>query len=107
MNSEAKRLIDSGYRCTSNRHRMISRIDRPDWREYMGSRNGGGAEWVEALGSMAGDHYRRVYSQDILSGIPPAIYEQIKKAGTGSGWGGLNEYKEKVSASPEARSIVD
>lgn len=28
-------LIASGYARTSNRHGMVSRIDRPDWREHM------------------------------------------------------------------------
>lgn len=73
MDSFVKNLVAAGYALTSNRHGMISRIDREDWREYMAKKHcawdaeGEGMAWVDSLGSRgAADHYRRVYSRDTL-----------------------------------------
>lgn len=67
--TEAERLVRSGYRQTSSRFRLASRIDRPDWKEHMASKHAPwcaeeGMRWVELLGASAADHYRRVYSRD-------------------------------------------
>jgi hypothetical protein len=65
-------LIARGYRVTSRKHVMLSRIDRPDWKRHMANLHSPwsvdeGLEWVAALGDYhAEDHYRRVYSQDKL-----------------------------------------
>lgn len=80
---EAKRLADSGYRCVSNRHRLVSRIDRPDWREYMGQEHTGGLDWVNALGLHAGDHYRRVYSRDQLE-LHRTTFDKLKRITRGA-----------------------
>lgn len=62
-----------GYCVVSREHWRVSRIDRPDWREVMArdhapwDPDGEGRSWVEALGALAGDHYRRVYSRDSVS----------------------------------------
>jgi len=70
----ASQLINWGYRKTSNRHRMVSRIDRPDWYRTMAQRhapwdpNGEGIDWVFTMGRAAAeDYYRRCYSEDILT----------------------------------------
>ncbi len=62
-------LISRGYRRTSRKFGTISRVDRPDWREYMAKEHAPwnieeGLEWVETLGDSAGDYYRRVLSKD-------------------------------------------
>jgi len=68
---EAKALMKKGYRVTSRKHRQVTRVDRPDWRDYMAVRHApwdieDGLEWVECLGRGAADQYRRVYSKDTL-----------------------------------------
>ena len=62
-------LISKGYRRTSCRFGSISRVDRPDWREYMARKHAPwdineGIAWVDSLGNRAGDFYRRVLSKD-------------------------------------------
>lgn len=70
--SNAAALALAGYCVVSRKHRRASRIDRPDWREYMAAQHapwdpeGEGMAWVEHMGSRAGDQYRRVYSRDVL-----------------------------------------
>lgn len=96
VEEEGKRLLDSGYRCTSNRHRIVSRIDREDWREHMASKHMGGMEWVNILGYGAGDHYRRVYSRDSIEGLPQPVYDYVKKHGGSHGNSPLCEYLPKV-----------
>jgi hypothetical protein len=106
--TDAADLIASGYRAVSNKYRWVARIDREDWREEMARRQVSGfpgdqddnfqqgMKWVNGLGNAAGDQYRRVYSRDILKAIEPSQFEQIRKAGAGFGWGGLNEFKPLV-----------
>lgn len=69
-----KKLSAQGYAVTSRKHRMVSRIDRPDWREHMAQSacpwdaKGEGMAWVAALGRAgAADHYRRCYSKDRIT----------------------------------------
>ena len=100
---EATRLIESGYRSVSNRHRMLSRIDRPDWREHMardhtrGFRGDAqknldeGMRWVDLLGAGAADFYRRVLSKDTLSQIPQDVFDAVKRAGSAGGDDGYRE----------------
>jgi len=71
-------LIEMGYRRTSNRHGLISRIDREDWREEMARKHSPwsfeeGMNWVKALSFTPGgaeDHYRRCYSRDCITVTP-------------------------------------
>lgn len=69
-------LIKAGYRVTSRKHRMVSRIDRADWKEVMAKTHVNGMKWVLALGEgSAEDYYRRCISNDTLTvssieGIP-------------------------------------
>jgi len=81
----AQKLIASGYRATSNRYKMVARLDRPDWREHMAIRHSPwsleeGMKWVNCLGHSATEHYLRVYSRDRLEGLPRNVFDAIKKA---------------------------
>lgn len=105
---EATRLIESGYRTISNKHRGVARLDRPDWLEHMArhhvdgfpgdpARNlAEGMRWAKGLGKGAADHYRTCLANDKLYYLPAEVYERIRKAGAGSGWGGLDEYRDAV-----------
>jgi len=58
-----EQLIARGYRRTSNKHRMLSRIDRPDWWEVLTEHlhripPGPRSQWP--------DFYRRVLSNDTV-----------------------------------------
>lgn len=71
--AKAQRLMDMGYRRTSRKHCMLSRIDRPDWREHMAKEHapwdpyGEGLNWVESLGEgSAAAFYRSVHSKDVI-----------------------------------------
>lgn len=63
-------LLKSGYAKVSNTHRIVSRIDREDWREHMAQEHTPwnpkvGIEWIESMGPrLAADQYRRCYSKD-------------------------------------------
>lgn len=78
---EAMRLASLGYRRVSNKHRIIARVDRPDWQDYMASTHPLGMEWVNCLGKGAPDHYRRCHSDDWLEGVPPAVFRLIPASG--------------------------
>lgn len=79
----------------SNKYSMVSRLDRPDWKEVMAGGHPGGMRWVNLLGTGAADHYRRCYSKDTLE-IDPAVYKLVKRAGSGGGWGNLDEYRPLI-----------
>lgn len=61
-----------GYRRISRKYGMISRIDRPDWKEHLAAKHSpwdpeAGMKWVNGIGDgMAADFYRRVHSEDVL-----------------------------------------
>ena len=96
--TEGERLAASGYRSISNKYRMVARLDRPDWKKHMARQHAPwsfeeGMRWATGLGDGAADHYRRVYSKDVLSGVSQEVYEVVKRAGgAGCGWGRLTEY---------------
>ena len=84
--AEALRLASQGYRRTSGRHHIVSRVDRPDWKEFMAASQApwdaergttDGMDWVRALGRNAADHYRRVYSKDKIEGVPFETFRLI------------------------------
>lgn len=54
----AEHLIAKGYRVVSRKHKLIARVDRPDWREFLKSCG---------LGHCDADFYRRVYSKDCIT----------------------------------------
>lgn len=81
----AEELIALGYRRTSNKHKMISRIDRPDWlivlaknlrrspaEFYVPGEREPAATWC--------DHYRRVHSKDTLE-VEEAVFRAIPGSG--------------------------
>ena len=83
MKMDANELIKKGYRRVSNKYRVISRIDRDDWIEYMANQHSPwdieeGYNWISALGmASASDHYRRVYSKDVIEGVPVNVFRKI------------------------------
>lgn len=84
---DANTLIQLGYRVTSNKHRMVARIDRDDWMEHMAKEHspwdweGEGMKWINGMGlRSAADHYRRVYSKDKLT-VSASIAKAIPNSG--------------------------
>jgi len=75
-NPEAAELAAKGYRRVSRASGIISRVDRPDWKEAMGGTHPDGMEWVNLLGKGAADQYRRCHSRDTKR-VPLAVSEQI------------------------------
>ncbi len=77
-------LKGMGYRRISRTYGVVSRIDRPDWKEHMASTHPGGMDWVNCLLQTPGqaeDHYRRCHSNDKIElgqenglKIPSAAY---------------------------------
>lgn len=66
---DVAKLKANGYCRVSRKHRMLARLDRPDWREHMARKHSPwsfeeGTQWASASG-MA-DHYRRCYSTDVI-----------------------------------------
>jgi len=81
------KLINQGYRRTSNRHCLVSRVDRPDWRDVMAQDHapwdwtGQGRSWVNNLGAGASDFYRRCLSKDTIKVDP-----EVSRLMPTSGW---------------------
>jgi len=63
----AKKLRRHGYRVTSRKYCMASRVDRADWRDRVAY------IWDDA---QAADQYRRVHSKDRIT-IPQAYIKEI------------------------------
>ena len=86
MNLNLEQLKKSGYRVVSRRHCQASRIDRPDWREYMAKKHslwdpkGQGMDWANSPGM--GDQYRRVYSKDVII-LTPSMLKLLPGSGAG------------------------
>lgn len=65
-----EKMISQGYRKTSGKFGIVSRIDRADWKSFLAFEHTPwdveqGMAWVECLGDQsAEDHYRRCYSPD-------------------------------------------
>jgi len=90
MAFNTKTLIKRGYRRTNNKYGLISRIDRPDWKEFMAKSHSpwnieAGMRWVESLGESASDYYRIVYSHDTIEVgqrygklIPPSHIDPVE-----------------------------
>lgn len=105
---EAERLVASGYRCISNTYRMVSRLDRADWREHMGREHTKGfrgdprknleegMRWVGLLGPGAADHYRRVLSSDRISNVSPDVYAAVKKGGQALAAREGDEFRQRI-----------
>lgn len=66
--SDAKDLRAQGYRRTSNRHHLVSRIDRPDWAEALAEYMHQGRDKADEYRTANwADFYRRVLSNDTLT----------------------------------------
>ena len=84
-----------GYCITSRRYCMASRIDREDWKEEMARRHISekfieqGRQWVANAmkHGWAGDHYRRIYSNDTIT-VPASWMPKL-----GNSMEGPNEFK--------------
>jgi hypothetical protein len=81
----AKRYMKQGYRRVSRKFCQLSRIDREDWKEHMAKIHipwnfEKGMNWVKCLERQPGsaeDHYRRCYSEDIIT-VDKAISDKVK-----------------------------
>ncbi len=76
--SAVAELVARGYRRTSWSHGMASRIDRPDWVEFMAKEMGRAPAdfYIPGESKPSGnwcDHYRRVYSKDTVMLEPVAL----------------------------------
>lgn len=79
--------VAEGYRITSRKYGLISRIDRDDWKEFMAEQHAPwdieeGRKWIRAMGDLhAADQYRRVYSKDTLELGRKAVTLKIPNSG--------------------------
>jgi L-fucose isomerase-like protein len=92
---QARLLASQGYRRVSWKYRIVSRLDRPDWAEHMAAEmrrpvadfcaNGYDNKHRPVYGHTPAanweDHYRRVYSKDILEGVPQDVFRHIPSSG--------------------------
>jgi hypothetical protein len=102
-------IIKSGYCPISNKYRILARLDRPDWKEYMAEKRVRGwpgnadknheqaMKWVNGLGHGAADFYRRMYSRDKLT-VSGDIFQQVRKANSSHGWGRFFNFVPLVEA---------
>lgn len=78
----AAELIAKGYRRTSNKYRMVSRIDRADWLTVLAVHcRRAPADFYEIgaenpSGNWCG-FYRRVLSKDTIEGLDPEVFKEI------------------------------
>ena len=67
---KASRLITKGYRKTSNKYCLASRIDRADWIEVLANQmNRAVADYFDPQGNLSAqwaDYYRRCLSEDTI-----------------------------------------
>lgn len=80
--AEAQRLIGMGYRRTSNKYLMVSRIDRPDWVTVLAQHLKRSPAELYEIGAPSPaarwcGFYRSVLSKDSLEGIAPEVHALI------------------------------
>ncbi len=78
----AGNLHNQGYRRTSNKYKIVSRIDRDDWLDVLAkSMNCTRADFYKLDGSGVADnwkdHYIRCYSKDKLT-VSELVYRQMQ-----------------------------
>jgi hypothetical protein len=100
---DSHQLIEKGYRRVSNKFKMVSRVDRPDWLDvlfnvrairntivlaqlkdyYRGVDFSGtfSEESVMQEAAMCADHYRRCFSKDNIEWLDPEIFKRIPSSG--------------------------
>lgn len=89
--AEAQNLVDRGYCRVSNKHKLLARIDREDWKERLAAHLGRSVAELHIIGNnpntnlpvlsdtVAGiwcDYYRRTLSKDIVE-VGSSIFGQI------------------------------
>lgn len=114
--AEALRLHLSGYCPGSNKYRIVSRIDRADWREHMAVEHtkgfsnrteaeAQGRRWVQGLGdASAASFYRSCVTEDKIEPVCPEVFKELKRldttAGGGFGWGCWVDFRPLVVDEP-------
>jgi hypothetical protein len=84
---QAARLTSAGYRRVSNKHRIVSRIDREDWLEHLARKmRQAPADFIlkDGTGRVSPawcDHYRRIYSKDTITVSSEAVFRLIPGSG--------------------------
>lgn len=78
----ADELIALGYRRTSNKYRIVSRIDRPDWVTVLAvhCRRAPADFYQIGASDPEGnwcDYYRRVLSKDKIEGVDPEVFRAV------------------------------
>lgn len=95
--AEVQKLIQQGYCRTSNRHGLVSRIDRAEWKERLTKERTPARvdEGVRRMGGLAAaeDQYRRIYSRDTLE-VGNAVSQFPASNGTVTGYRPKNRPKE-------------
>ncbi|HIF0636040.1 TPA: hypothetical protein ACXYQ5_005014 [Klebsiella pneumoniae] len=84
--ANAKHYLLSGYCRVSNQHMMISRIDRPDWREVLAVHfcpHDPEEGMDRTYSDGAADYYRRCLSKDKLTLKDKALYQMFPGSGGG------------------------
>lgn len=71
-------FVALGYRRTSRKFGIISRVDRPDWKEFLARK--GMLIGPEREGNGA-DHYRACYSKDKITLEPPSLALEVPTSG--------------------------
>lgn len=79
---KAKALSEMGYRRISNSHRIISRVDRPDFVQVLAEKlhRAPADFYIPGRDTVDGhwcDHYRRCFSHDKIDGVPEEIFKLI------------------------------
>lgn len=68
-----------GYRITSRKYGTVSRIDRPDWKEFLLEEY---PNWIGIMTDVQiADHYRRCYSKDKIDLGRKALTLKIPNSG--------------------------
>ena len=82
----AEELTAQGYRRISNRHKIVSRIDNPDWMQELAAFLRCSPAWL-LLADGSGDpdpqwcdHYRRCHSKDTRT-VPDEVFSLIPGSG--------------------------
>lgn len=72
-------LAKSGYRRVSNKYRIVARVDRVDWQQYMEKEH----PFSPGVHNNA-DYYRRCESEDWIEAVPLAVFKRIPTSNHGA-----------------------
>ena len=87
VQEQAQKLFDSGYCCLSNKYRIVARIDREDWLEYLAGQLRRSVmdfyirtpEGVTDSTGRWGEYYCALYSKDRIEGVHYEVYVALKR----------------------------